>query len=104
MHSKTKLFTASVVFISACSIGARKAAAEDAKPIILLTGFEPFGKSDFNTSWNLVKKLEGREIGGFDIKSLQLKVVYDAVDKPLQEAIEKLKPAAVISFGEGSAG
>ena len=79
-------------------------AAKDAKPVILLTGFEPFGKSDFNTSWNVVSKFEGKEIGGYTLKTLQLKVVYDAVEKPLQEAIEKLKPAAVISFGEGSAG
>ena len=37
MRSKTKLITASVIFISACSIGTQKAATEDAKPIILLT-------------------------------------------------------------------
>ncbi len=72
------------------------------KPVILLTGFEPFGGSAYNTSWDVVSKFDGQEIAGHAIKTVRLKVVYDKIGGPLAEAIEKLKPVAVISFGEGT--
>ena len=72
------------------------------KPVILLTGFEPFGGSSFNTSWDLVSPLDGQEIDGYVIRTVKLKVVYDEIGGPLTAAIERLKPAAVISFGEGT--
>ena len=72
------------------------------KPVILLTGFEPFGGSSFNTSWDVVSKFDGQEIAGYIIKTVRLKVVYDKIGEPLAEAIEKTKPVAVISFGEGT--
>jgi len=72
------------------------------KPVILLTGFEPFGGSSFNTSWDVVSQFEGQEIAGHVIKTKQLKVVYDQIHGPLSETVEQLKPVAVISFGEGS--
>ena len=72
------------------------------KPVILMTGFEPFGGSSFNTSWDVVSTFDGQVISGHVIKTVRLKVVYDKIDGPLAEAIEKLKPVAVISFGEGT--
>ena len=90
-------------FLIACVLAAGSlAGAEPAQPVILLTGFEPFGASNFNTSWNVVKRFEGKEIGGCRIRTLQLKVLYDAVEAPLEAAVEKWKPVAVISFGEGT--
>ncbi|MEI6235213.1 MAG: pyroglutamyl-peptidase I [Planctomycetota bacterium] len=88
-----------LVMMAVCS--AEEPAAT--KPVILLTGFEPFGGSTFNTSWMAVSQFEGQVVAGHTIKTAQLKVVYDKIDGPLAAEIEKLKPVAVISFGEGSA-
>ena len=82
---------------------AGEATASSMKPVILLTAFEPFGGSSFNTSWDVVSAFEGREIAGHVIRTARLKVVYDAIGGPLAEAIEKTKPVAVVSFGEGTA-
>src|SRR5579862_536172 len=91
------------VFMIVCaSIPAAEPAPDTQKPVILLTGFEPFGRSNFNTSWDIVSRFEGKEIAGHVVKTLKLKVVYDEIDEPLKEAVEKLKPDVVISFGEGT--
>jgi pyroglutamyl-peptidase len=73
-----------------------------AKPVVLLTGFEPFGGAKINPSWETVKTFQGKEIAGHKVETAQLPVVYDDIDKPLQAAIAKHKPAAVICFGVGS--
>jgi pyrrolidone-carboxylate peptidase len=93
------LFLATFVSID---VLAGEPAPSSAKPVILLTAFEPFGGSPFNTSWDVVSLFEGREIAGYVIRTAKLRVVYDAIGGPLAEAIEKTKPVAVISFGEGS--
>jgi pyroglutamyl-peptidase len=77
-------------------------AADAEKPVILLTGFEPFGGAKINESWETVKTFQGQEIGGYRIETALLPVVYDEMDKPLQEAIDKHKPKIVISFGVGT--
>jgi pyrrolidone-carboxylate peptidase/lysophospholipase L1-like esterase len=73
-----------------------------AEPVVLLTGFEPFGGSKTNMSWESVKFYQGKTIAGHRVETLQLPVVYDAVEAPLKEALAKFKPAAILSFGEGS--
>ena len=86
-------------------LAARLAAGETStgtKPVLLLTGFEPFGGLKLNASWETVKTFQGKEIAGHRIETALLPVVYDEMAAPLQEAIAKHKPAAVISFGVGS--
>jgi len=73
-----------------------------AEPVILLTGFEPFGGAKLNASWEAVRKFQDQIIAGHRVETLELPVVYDAVDTPLRAAIEKFKPAAVYCFGEGT--
>ncbi len=90
------------VVLAALACGVDAIAGDAVKPVILLTGFEPFGGSAFNTSWDVASKLDGQEIGGIVVRTVRLKVGYDKIDGPLAEAIEKLKPAAVVSFGEGT--
>ena len=77
--------------------------AEDKKdmPVCLLTGFDPFGGADRNPSWDAIERLQGTELNGFRIECVQLPVVYDEMAKPLEEAIQKFKPRAVICFGQG---
>ena len=70
--------------------------------VILLTGFEPFGGAKINASWEAVKFFQGKTIAGHRVETVQLPVVYDAIEAPLKEAIAKFKPAAVLCFGEGT--
>jgi pyroglutamyl-peptidase len=76
--------------------------AKNTKPILLLTGFEPFGGAKINESWETVKTFQGQEINGYKIETALLPVVYDEMDAPLKAAIAKHKPAIVISFGVGT--
>jgi pyroglutamyl-peptidase len=73
--------------------------AEEPQPVILLTGFEPFERAKINPSWETVKLLQGRTLGGYRVETLQLPVVYDEVEKPLLAAIKKHQPKIVIAFG-----
>jgi len=72
------------------------------EPVILLTGFEPFGGAKLNASWEAVRSFQGKTIAGHRVETIELPVVYDAIDAPLKAAIAKFKPAAVICFGEGT--
>src|SRR5689334_12182343 len=76
-------------------------ADKETESVILLTGFEPFGDVKVNPSWETVKRLQGKKVGAYRVETLQLPVVYDEVEKPLLEAIEKHRPSIVISFGAG---
>ena len=72
------------------------------KPVLLLTGFEPFGGLKINVSWEIAKSFDGKEIDGYTIKTALLPVVYDEMAKPLREAIESAEPKIVISMGVGT--
>lgn len=75
------------------------------RPIILLTGFEPFksGKPP-NASWEGVRKLDGRDWNEYRLAARQMRVVWGSPMKELEAHIAKLKPVAIFSFGEGMAG
>jgi pyroglutamyl-peptidase len=76
-----------------------KAAAE--RPVILLTGFEPFGKKrPPNASWEGIKQLDGREWKGYRLVCKQLPVVWGAPMEQLPAWIDEHRPVAVFSFGE----
>jgi len=74
-------------------------------PVILLTGFEPFGeKRTPNPSWEGIKELDGKEWKGYRLACRQAKVVWGEPVKQLGAWIDELQPAAVFSFGEGGRG
>jgi pyroglutamyl-peptidase len=74
-------------------------------PVVLLTGFEPFGKKKPpNPSWEAIKKLDGREWKGFRLVAKQLPVVWGSPLTQLEGWIAELKPVAVISLGQGGEG
>ncbi len=78
-------------------------AAQDA-PTILLTGYEPFGPGrPANPSWEGIKGLDGRRVGGYVIACRELKVEWGAPLAALNAWIDELRPAAVFSFGQGGA-
>jgi len=65
------------------------AAAE--KPVILLTGFEPFGEQrPPNPSWEGIAKLNDTEWQGYRLVSLQIPVIWGAPLKELEPRIQQL--------------
>lgn len=68
---------------------------------ILLTAFEPFGGSAVNPSWEAIRDFEGTRILRRDVHVLRLPVVYGGVAGPLSDALARLRPEVVVSFGLG---
>ena len=102
MHSPPRYMLLLILLL--CPIPAKSAdsAENPHKPVILLTGFEPFGGAAINESWETVKQFQGKDISGYHVETALLPVVYDDMAKPLEEAIARHKPEVVISFGVGS--
>ena len=76
-----------------------------ARPVILLTGFEPFGASGRrNPSWEGIAALDGRPWKEHRLVCKQMKVVWGAPLEQLQEWISEYRPVAIFSFGQGGAG
>ncbi|OOG56810.1 pyroglutamyl-peptidase I [Rhodanobacter sp. C03] len=73
-----------------------------ALPRILLTGFDPFGGESINPSWEAVRALHGKRIGGHRIVSLQLPTEFAGSLRMLKAAVRELTP--VILLGVGQAG
>jgi pyroglutamyl-peptidase len=69
---------------------------------ILVTGFEPFGGEAVNASWEAARKLDGWRLGEFAAVARLLPCAYDASVKELVEAIETLRPEAVLMTGQAA--
>lgn len=80
--------------VSASSVGVRRV------PTVLLTGFDPFGGSDINPSWQAVKNLDGQVIGGHRVIAAQLPTVFDRCLSVLRQLIEVHRPALVLCTGQ----
>jgi pyroglutamyl-peptidase len=79
-----------------------KAVSEKDLPVILLTGFEPFGPGrPPNPSWEGVKRLGDSIWNGHRIVARQMPVVWGAPAEKLAEWTQELKPVAIFSFGQG---
>ena len=68
----------------------------------LITGFEPFGGSDVNPSQQVVQALDGQMIGGWAVQTAILPVDRATGPAALLDAIQKVKPGAVLCLGEAS--
>lgn len=66
---------------------------------ILLSGFEPFGGSVHNVSWNAVASLNDVH-SEIDLRKIRLPVVFGESWRLLQLAIEEYSPDAVICTGQ----
>lgn len=71
-----------------------------ASNIILVTGFEPFGGSKYNGSWEAIKNLNGKHIGDAEIVVAMLPVLWDIAAMNLHNLVNIYQPAMIISFGE----
>ena len=69
---------------------------------ILVTGFEPFGGETINASWEAAQKLDGWRHGDTVGVARLLPCAYDASVKKLINAIETLRPDAVLMAGQAA--
>lgn len=67
---------------------------------VIITGFDPFGNETINPSWEAVKLLHGRSIGRYDVHAIQLPTSFERAGTVLAEAMEQVKPEAVICVGQ----
>lgn len=71
-------------------------------PKILVTGFEPFDGFTINPSEEVAKALDGKIIGQHSIVGLVLPLDYKNALAILDKALEKHKPAYVLSCGQAN--
>ena len=69
-------------------------------PILLLTGFEPFGGERQNPSWEVARRLDGKTIGNLGIKAMRLPVSIGPAIRRLAGSIDKMSPAVVLGLGQ----
>jgi len=69
-------------------------------PVVLLTGFEPFGGQAVNPSWLAVQQLHGRRIAGHRLVARWLPVAFGHSLKVLRALLRELKPAMVVAVGQ----
>ena len=69
-------------------------------PIILVTGFAPFGGEKINPSWEVARSLDGDLIGGFRVKSVRLPVDCARAAARVNAAIVRYRPRAVLGLGQ----
>jgi len=73
--------------------------------VILMTGFEPFGGRDINSSWEAVSRLDGMRLeDGERVVAVELPVLWESADDRLREAIDQYNPIVVINVGQGGYG
>jgi pyroglutamyl-peptidase len=68
-------------------------------PVVLLTGFAPFGGEATNPSWEAARQLHGRRIAGHRIVARRLSVEFGTSLKELRAAIRETKPSLVLCVG-----
>lgn len=75
-------------------------AAARRPPTVLVTGFDPFGGSDINPSWQAVQALHGRTIAGRHVVGAEVPTVFGASLRRLAELLEEHRPELVICTGQ----
>jgi pyroglutamyl-peptidase len=70
-----------------------------AEPVILVTGFEPFGPHAVNPSQELAKLLDGRRIGRCAVAGVVLPVHHLEAARHMSALLGELQPAAVLHLG-----
>ena len=66
---------------------------------ILMTGFEPFGGETINPSWEAVRRLSC-DAGGVLVERLLVPTSYAESIGTVTEAIDRLRPVAVVMVGQ----
>lgn len=69
-------------------------------PRILITGFAPFGGETVNPSWEVVRSLHGRRIGGHRVEARELPTEFAGSLRLLKKALREIRPAIVLGVGQ----
>jgi pyroglutamyl-peptidase len=69
-------------------------------PIIVVTGFAPFGGERINPSWEVARNLDGDIIGGLQIKAVRLPVNCLAAARRVEAAFVRYRPRAILGLGQ----
>ena len=67
---------------------------------VLVTGFDPFGGSAVNPSWDAIHALDGREIAGHRIVGGEIPTVFGASLQRLEALMEEHQPQLVVCTGQ----
>lgn len=70
------------------------------QPLVLLTGFDPFGGSEVNPSWLAVQTLHGRKIAGHRVVCAQLPTRFAMAPGELARLVRLHRPVLVICVGQ----
>lgn len=66
---------------------------------LLLTGFEPFLNHPINPTEEIVLRLDGAQIGSFEVEGILLPVDFEKAPVAILEAVREVAPDAVLSLG-----
>lgn len=66
---------------------------------LLITGFEPFGETNINPSWEAVRRLPDR-VGEYELCKLNIPTVYAEAANLVLEKAQEIGADAVISVGQ----
>lgn len=69
---------------------------------VLVTGFDPFGGSSVNPSWQAVHAMHGRTIAGRQVVGGELPTVFDDSLRRLGELMEEHQPELVVATGQAA--
>jgi pyroglutamyl-peptidase len=70
------------------------------RPVVLLTGFDPFGGASINPSWQAVRSLHGRQILRRRVTAVQLPTVFGEALRVLDTWLDQLRPELVVCVGQ----
>lgn len=69
------------------------------RPMVLVTGFEPFLKHRINPTERLAREADGRVLGGVELAGRVLPTSFRRCEEVLDKAIRETDPEAVLMFG-----
>ena len=67
---------------------------------VLISGFEPFGGSDLNSSQLVVEAISKESFTGLELSSVILPVEFDKAARVLLSKVKEVNPEIIISFGQ----
>ncbi len=71
-------------------------------PLILLTGFEPFGGESVNPAWLVAQALHGQTIAGAKVQALCWPTEFGKAITHLQLALKQRRPSLVLVLGQAA--
>jgi len=67
---------------------------------ILLTGYSPYRNApDYNPTGVLARELNGRRVGGFRIRGVQIPVAVQDAGPVLRRLLDRVRPDAALAMG-----